>query len=140
VSTRTDAQASGLQEARIRRPGSDFFFSIRILPRFDSLRFVLVHSQEIAVGKGFVPGPGDTVTVHYSLYYKGDEIESSRYSLDPSLDHTLFCSQGGRKPNSSPGEKFSPIFPPFTASVGRAKDSPQSLLGSSTAPSPGPGL
>jgi len=36
--------------------------------------------SEIAVGKGFQPGPGDTVTVHYSLYYKGDEIESSRES------------------------------------------------------------
>lgn len=34
--------------------------------------------QEITVGKGFVPSAGDTVTVHYSLFYNGDEIESSR--------------------------------------------------------------
>eukprot|EP00283_Hemiselmis_rufescens_P016232 CAMPEP_0173441568 /NCGR_PEP_ID=MMETSP1357-20121228/24024_1 /TAXON_ID=77926 /ORGANISM="Hemiselmis rufescens, Strain PCC563" /LENGTH=277 /DNA_ID=CAMNT_0014407157 /DNA_START=18 /DNA_END=851 /DNA_ORIENTATION=+ len=36
--------------------------------------------KEITVGKGNSPRPGDTVTVHFSLFYKGDEIESSRES------------------------------------------------------------
>eukprot|EP00291_Cryptomonas_curvata_P002665 CAMPEP_0172185200 /NCGR_PEP_ID=MMETSP1050-20130122/20028_1 /TAXON_ID=233186 /ORGANISM="Cryptomonas curvata, Strain CCAP979/52" /LENGTH=191 /DNA_ID=CAMNT_0012859141 /DNA_START=223 /DNA_END=798 /DNA_ORIENTATION=- len=36
--------------------------------------------QDLSVGKGNSPEPGDTCTVHYSLYYKGDEIESSRES------------------------------------------------------------
>eukprot|EP00286_Rhodomonas_abbreviata_P011061 CAMPEP_0181325188 /NCGR_PEP_ID=MMETSP1101-20121128/20785_1 /TAXON_ID=46948 /ORGANISM="Rhodomonas abbreviata, Strain Caron Lab Isolate" /LENGTH=278 /DNA_ID=CAMNT_0023433465 /DNA_START=24 /DNA_END=860 /DNA_ORIENTATION=- len=36
--------------------------------------------QELVVGKGNVPAKGDTCTVHYSLYYNGDEIESSRES------------------------------------------------------------
>lgn len=36
--------------------------------------------QDLSVGKGNAPEPGDTCTVHYSLYYNGDEIESSRES------------------------------------------------------------
>uniref|UniRef100_A0A7S0TW73 peptidylprolyl isomerase n=2 Tax=Hemiselmis andersenii TaxID=464988 RepID=A0A7S0TW73_HEMAN len=36
--------------------------------------------KELTVGKGNSPRPGDTVTVHFSLFYKGDEIESSRES------------------------------------------------------------
>lgn len=36
--------------------------------------------QDLSVGKGYAPEPGDTCTVHYSLYYQGDEIESSRES------------------------------------------------------------
>mmetsp|Transcript_14213 Transcript_14213/g.28087 ORF Transcript_14213/g.28087 Transcript_14213/m.28087 type:complete len:350 (+) Transcript_14213:70-1119(+) len=36
--------------------------------------------KEITYGKGNIPQPGDTVTVHYSLFYNGDEIESSRES------------------------------------------------------------
>lgn len=36
--------------------------------------------KDLVMGKGNVPGPGDSCTVHYSLYYKGDEIESSRES------------------------------------------------------------
>jgi len=36
--------------------------------------------QDVMPGKGITPQQGDTVTVHYSLFYKGDEIESSRES------------------------------------------------------------
>ncbi len=36
--------------------------------------------KDLLVGKGNSPNPGDSCTVHYSLYYKGDEIESSRES------------------------------------------------------------
>jgi len=35
---------------------------------------------DLVVGKGNVPKKGDTVTVHYSLFYNGDEIQSSRES------------------------------------------------------------
>jgi len=36
--------------------------------------------QDLVAGKGNTPREGDSCTVHYSLYYKGDEIESSRES------------------------------------------------------------
>ena len=36
--------------------------------------------QDLLIGKGITPQPGDVCTVHFSLYYKGDEIESSRES------------------------------------------------------------
>lgn len=36
--------------------------------------------QDIVPGKGNTPQQGDSCTVHYSLYYKGAEIESSRES------------------------------------------------------------
>jgi FKBP-type peptidyl-prolyl cis-trans isomerase FkpA len=36
--------------------------------------------QELVMGKGNSPNEGDLCTVHYSLYYNGDEIESSRES------------------------------------------------------------
>jgi len=36
--------------------------------------------KELVAGKGNTPRPGDACTVHYSLYYNGDEIESSRES------------------------------------------------------------
>ena len=36
--------------------------------------------KDLVAGKGNSPKPGDACTVHYSLYYKGDEIESSRES------------------------------------------------------------
>jgi len=36
--------------------------------------------QDLVAGKGNTPRSGDSCTVHYSLYYNGDEIESSRES------------------------------------------------------------
>jgi FKBP-type peptidyl-prolyl cis-trans isomerase len=36
--------------------------------------------QELVAGKGLSPQKGDTCTVHYSLYYEGSEIMSSRES------------------------------------------------------------
>lgn len=36
--------------------------------------------KELVAGKGNSPRPGDSCTVHYSLFYNGDEIESSRES------------------------------------------------------------
>jgi len=36
--------------------------------------------KELVAGKGNTPRPGDACTVHYSLFYNGDEIESSRES------------------------------------------------------------
>lgn len=36
--------------------------------------------QDINVGKGYVPRNGDTVAIHYSLFYKDLEVESSRES------------------------------------------------------------
>ena len=36
--------------------------------------------QELKVGKGITPSQGDTCTIHFSLFYNGAEIESSRES------------------------------------------------------------
>lgn len=36
--------------------------------------------RDITVGKGFMPRDGDTVAIHYSLFYKDLEVESSRES------------------------------------------------------------
>eukprot|EP00177_Eucheuma_denticulatum_P001438 GFKZ01002591.1.p1 GENE.GFKZ01002591.1~~GFKZ01002591.1.p1 ORF type:complete len:217 (-),score=25.61 GFKZ01002591.1:279-929(-) len=36
--------------------------------------------RDITVGKGFTPRDGDTVAIHYSLFYKDLEVESSRES------------------------------------------------------------
>lgn len=42
---------------------------------FNSLSF-----QDMAIGSGATPQLGDRVAVHYSLYYNGFEVESSRDS------------------------------------------------------------
>ena len=39
-----------------------------------------IHYRDVTVGKGNSPRPGDTVAIHYSLYYKDLEVESSRES------------------------------------------------------------
>lgn len=36
--------------------------------------------RDITVGKGFTPRDGDTVAIHYSLFYEDLEVESSRES------------------------------------------------------------
>lgn len=36
--------------------------------------------RDITVGKGYSPRDGDTVAIHYSLFYKDLEVESSRES------------------------------------------------------------
>lgn len=36
--------------------------------------------RDVTVGKGYVPRPGDTVAIHYSLFYDDLEVESSRES------------------------------------------------------------
>ncbi|CAN8067793.1 unnamed protein product, partial [Agarophyton chilense] len=39
-----------------------------------------VSYRDVTVGKGYVPRNGDTVAIHYSLFYKDLEVESSRES------------------------------------------------------------
>lgn len=39
-----------------------------------------IEYRDVTVGKGYVPRPGDTVAIHYSLFYDDLEVESSRES------------------------------------------------------------
>lgn len=39
-----------------------------------------IRYREVIIGKGFEPNPGDTVAIHYSLYCRDIEVESSRES------------------------------------------------------------
>lgn len=39
-----------------------------------------IRYREVTVGKGYTPQKGDTVAVHYSLFYDDLEVESSRES------------------------------------------------------------
>ncbi len=36
--------------------------------------------RDVTIGKGYVPRDGDTVAIHYSLFYNDFEVESSRES------------------------------------------------------------
>lgn len=36
--------------------------------------------RDISIGKGYTPRPGDSVAIHYSLFFKDLEVESSRES------------------------------------------------------------
>lgn len=36
--------------------------------------------RDITVGKGYSPSPGDSVAIHYSLFFENLEVESSRES------------------------------------------------------------
>mmetsp|Transcript_68614 Transcript_68614/g.164192 ORF Transcript_68614/g.164192 Transcript_68614/m.164192 type:complete len:288 (-) Transcript_68614:150-1013(-) len=53
--------------------------------------------QELTLGKGIVAQKGDTCTVHYSLFFKGDEIMSSRESSGlaaPPIGFQLGVTEG----------------------------------------------
>jgi hypothetical protein len=39
-----------------------------------------IRYRDITIGRGYTPRPGDTVAIHYSLFYKDLEVESSRES------------------------------------------------------------
>lgn len=53
--------------------------------------------RDVTIGKGYVPRPGDTVAIHYSLFYDNLEVDSSRESqgLAASPLGFTFGAKGG---------------------------------------------